>query len=424
MLERLREQIRCIEGRVSTLEPVDRNAEPSRRDELRSAGFEGDLGDGVPGHRHASAPGASSGAPKQAGLPADRFADEDGCVAFPTHTPAMQPSSSLSSPSFPAAPCSPLGLAAPACHPEATGGASRCTGKPSASSWTLGPDFAMSRGGGLEMQSALADLALDEGGVHEIKPAFGLDGAPRSAWESEVDQSDGFTGDWAAGWAAALAFATALMARRVEGLRLAAHGERGSGEPGSAGLLWCFSRSRCAEHGLPYVHGLEAFGLSPGQVMIAEAGNEAEVLWALEEGLRSGAPTLVAGFVDDLALTPARRLALAAQKHGVPCLILTDPRAPPAAATASRWRVGPAPSGPHPLAAGQQGEGRKRGRVPSLPGPRRFALTLERYRQAPIRAGSRIHFVEWRHEAVCFDLVAAVSDRPAAARQAGTGAVG
>ena len=112
-------------------------------------------------------------------------------------------------------------------------------------------------------------------------------------------------------------------------------------------------RSARTEHGTLYSHGLRRFGLTPADVLIVETGNPQDTLWVLEEGLKSESLALVAGLIDDVALTPARRLALAAQKHGTPCLLLTHPRMPPVGATATRWRVAAAPGASHPLSAAQ-----------------------------------------------------------------------
>jgi hypothetical protein len=237
--------------------------------------------------------------------------------------------------------------------------------------------------------------------------------------------------DWAAAVNGAFGFFTGLIARRITGFRAHRDGAFGApsqgragggGAQGAAPLLWCFSRGLRHEYGVPYLYGFEALGLCASDLMIIETANTGETLWALEEGIRSGVPMLVAGVLDDIELTPARRLALAAARHGVPCLVLSDARSPPSAATASRWRVGAAPSGPNELEEMCRFR-RPDGRGLRLPGPRRFSVALERYRAAPAVAGEDMHLVEWRNEAVCFDLVAAVSDRPvtASARRAGRG---
>ena len=323
-------------------------------------------------------------------------------MVSPTPKPAMQPSSLPLSDPYTGRPSKAVRSAKPR--------------------WTLQP-FAPSLAGagvlstfGPSSHFSPEAIELETGGVHEIKPAF-------EATEDEVPGGI-VRGDWAAAANGAFGFFTALIARRIAGYVEAAKTSGGmavaSGASGLASgermrVLWCFSRAARAEYGLPYIHGLEAIGLKRDEVVIAETANEAETLWALEEGIRSGASALVAGVVDDIPLTPARRLALAAEARGVPCLVLTDARAPPAAATATRWRVGAAASGCNELEMT-----RRNGRPLRLPGPRRFAVALERCRREPGMVGSPMHLLEWRHEAVCFDLVAAVPHRSAAARASGS----
>lgn len=268
---------------------------------------------------------------------------------------------------------------------------------------------------------ALEAIALDTEGVHEIKPAF-------EAADSRGHQGAcGRQGDWAAATSAAFAFFAALIARRLAGVKQspgcghAMAGGLGGHEVG--GVLWCFSRAVLGEYGRPYIHGLEALGLAPDEVMIAETGNTGETLWALEEGMRSRAPVLVGGIVDEIGLTPARRLALGAKRHGVPCLILSDARSPPVAAAASRWRVGAAPGGCNELEGGCQARGGRRTKLRLL-GARRFAVALERYRRAPMMADGEVHLLEWRDEAVCFDLVSEVPDRSVRERSVREGASG
>jgi protein ImuA len=230
----------------------------------------------------------------------------------------------------------------------------------------------------------LTRMPLDTAGVHEIKPAL-----------ETGNHSDKQT-DWASSWSAARAFCLGLAARRIVDRKVA------------RSILWCMPRSARSEHGALYVHGLKRFGLA--RLLFAETGSDQDTLWALEEGLRSEGLALVVGVIDDVTLTPARRLALAAQKHGTPCLLLTHPRMPPVGATASRWRVAARPGAPHPLGDSFKGLG-----------ARRFALTLERCRSAPAYVTGRENVVEWSDETVCMRLVSNISDRSHAPRSPGFG---
>lgn len=417
-LERLREQIRCLEGRTPAFEPVKQDTQPSGRSYLRSTGCDGGAGNGAERHCLESPYGMSQDVSLQAGLPADRFVDEDGCVVSPTITPATQPSSSFS----------PSPLVLPSDHlPSLSGERSpRWTLAPSRAGSVVEPNI--SHGGGGFIFSP-AEIELDQSGVHEIKPAFEGMGDTVSGHQS---LSGWGMDDWAAAANGALGFFVCLIARRLAGFRAdqkdalgtASQGcVDGLGSAGRTPLLWCSSRAIRGEYGLPYIHGLEALGVRPSDLMIVETANTAETLWVLEEGMRSRAPVLVAGILDDIGLTPARRLALAAERYGVPCLVLSDARSPPAAATASRWRVGSSSSGDNELEIARQARN-PRGQALRLPGAHRFCVALERYRPAPVMAGRDMHLVEWRHEAVCFDLVSAVSDRPFAASAGQAGAPG
>lgn len=413
VIERLREQIRCIERRTPVLDSKSPAPVPALGRQAAAATEAVDRRDlrerGANGTRLPGEP-----VPDQAGLPAIRLAPEDGGVK-PRISPPSSPSSFSRFESIVAPPDGPR--------------PSRTARPP----WTLGDGRAMDAVGS---RQSLADLALDDAGVHEIKPSHGGAHRPvrsddRSGGRSD-GQPDAKPDDWAASWGAARRFALALVARRVQ---LA-----------QRPVLWCMPRSARAEHGRLHAHGLRSFALTPADVLIVETGNANDTLWTLEEGLKSAALGLVVGMIDDVALTPARRLALAAQKHATPCLLLTHPRGPVAGATATRWRVAAWPGAPHPLdgaqgpgsqGPGSQGPGVQRPGVQGASGQgvgapgvgsglgaRRLALTLERYRAAPARVTGRARIMEWCDEAVCLRMVANVPDRSSASRAPAIGATG
>jgi protein ImuA len=182
---------------------------------------------------------------------------------------------------------------------------------------------------------------------------------------------------------------------------LALAGRHAADHTGPSSLLWCTTRAAARETGTLYGPGLARFGLCLTRIIVLEAAREDDALWAFEEGLRCASFGLVAGCFAEVALTPARRLALAARDGGTPGLVLTRPAAAAAGAMASRWRAGPLPSGPHPFDA-------------KAPGAARFDVTLERSRAAPARAHTRI-LLEWSDETHRFHMAAAVADREAAA---------
>jgi protein ImuA len=241
-------------------------------------------------------------------------------------------------------------------------------GLPSAGSpaWTLGAP---------EIDALFGAEGLEIAGVHEIKPAVPESGS-----------------SWAAGAAAAFVFALALSARRIalpdmDG-RL------------SAPILCCRSGVAANELGVVYIPGLRALGLDPDRFLFAEPAKEMDLLWVMEEGLKSGSLALVLGLIEDVGLTPARRLALAAATHRTPCLLLTHPQSE-VAATATRWSVAPNPTAPHAFDE----------RAPGAP---RFVLRLERFRSRPAPADALSFVVEWCDEARSFRLVSRMADRSVA----------
>lgn len=244
--------------------------------------------------------------------------------------------------------------------------------------WTLGdrsPDDCGSDAGGHSgdhsetgLDQSIGTGGLEIGAVHEIKPTAGV--------------------SWAAAFASAYHFALALAVRR---LIAAPPSDR------SAPVLLCFSAAQSTEMGAPYAPGLSGLGLDPERLILVEAARQADVLWAIEEGLKSEGLALVLGQIDAVGLTSARRLALAAARTSTPCLLLTHPRYPAAAATATRWRVSPAPSASHPL-------------DPEAPGAPRFLVGLERCRGSPAAVLPGSYLLEWSNAAYRFRMAAGMVD--------------
>ena len=90
-----------------------------------------------------------------------------------------------------------------------------------------------------------------------------------------------------------------------------------------------------------YPPGLAAYGLDPARVILVSASGPADLLWAMEEGLRSPALAGVVMEVDRLDLVASRRLQLAAASGGVTGFLLARGRRVPAAVSAAalRWRI-------------------------------------------------------------------------------------
>ncbi len=206
--------------------------------------------------------------------------------------------------------------------------------------------------------------------MHEVKPAA--------------------EGPAAATAAAAHAFALRLAVRRLDQrhARCARHAPR---------VLWCTTAAAANETGRLYGPGLTSLGLNPRAVILVETARQTDTLWAIEEGLRAHAVSLVIGMLDDVDLTPARRLSLAAEQNRTPCLLITHARGPSTGATATRWRVGPAASSPHPFDV-------------RAPGAARFSVSLERCRRSPFGTGASFA-LEWSDETCAFRLAADVAHR-------------
>lgn len=239
-----------------------------------------------------------------------------------------------------------------------------------ATAWRLGAP---------ELDDRIGFKGLDPGGVHEIKPSL-----------------EAISGNWAGASCAAAGFAFAMSARHrmVANTRVA-----------DLPLAFCQSRAMTGELGQLYPWGLPSYALAPADMLLVEPRHDNDVLWAAETCLRSGGVRCLITRVQDVDLTAARRLALVAAEHQTPCLLLTDARAPVAAATTTRWSVGPDPCASDPFDA-------------RAPGARRFRVVLERCRSRPFAAQPGAFVLEWCDEAFCLRVVAGLRDRTASPRLA------
>ncbi len=130
-------------------------------------------------------------------------------------------------------------------------------------------------------------------------------------------------------------------------------------------MLWCLPRPDL------YGPGLAVLGLDPARLVLVRAWRDAEILWAIEEGLRATGVAAVVGEVGAFPAVASRRLQLAAERSGVTAFVLRRWRdgaqaarerdLPNAAAT--RWRIAALPSLP---ARAEPGIGHPRWRVELL----------------------------------------------------------
>lgn len=206
---------------------------------------------------------------------------------------------------------------------------------------------------------------LARAGVHELLPE-------RTAWDDGP----------AAGFALALAGRLMTVARGP--------------------VLWI------ARRGDLYAPGAPAYGVDPDRMLLARAGDDAGVLWAMEEALRCPELAGVVAEIGQLDRTAARRLQLAAEAGQVMGLTLLRRRVVPhgrqdPSAAATRWRIGARP-------ARRDGD-----RGVSGNGRVRWHLELVR-----ARGGHPADFeVEWDHATGDFALAAALCDGTSADFRAG-----
>jgi protein ImuA len=137
----------------------------------------------------------------------------------------------------------------------------------------------------------------------------------------------------------------------------------GVGDPAAAGFIFSVLITLCSnqrpalwitqdladgEGGRLYGPGLSAMAVDPGTLVLARANRPRDVLWAMEEALRSGAVGAVVGEMREagaqLDLTATRRLALRSERSAVPAFLLVAGRETLGATAArTRWRIASVP---------------------------------------------------------------------------------
>jgi protein ImuA len=113
-------------------------------------------------------------------------------------------------------------------------------------------------------------------------------------------------------------------------------------------VVWIAEDLSIAESGALYGPGLDAAGLAPERLVTVAAARGREVLWAMEEALRSPAVGTVIGEIRGergIDAVATRRLSLAAAARGSLALILRTAPGEDFSAAATRWIVGATRSG-------------------------------------------------------------------------------
>ena len=114
------------------------------------------------------------------------------------------------------------------------------------------------------------------------------------------------------------------------------------GRFGPGTILWCRQPSGGID-APPYAPALSAW-FDPARLLMVTARREEDLFWAMEEGLRTPGIAAVLGETRAADPTAGRRLSLAAEKTGVPALLLRPQPAPPQSVCTTRWRVASAAS--------------------------------------------------------------------------------
>lgn len=116
-------------------------------------------------------------------------------------------------------------------------------------------------------------------------------------------------------------------------------------------VLWLRSR-RTLAHGILQMPGWVELGGAAGTCLFGQVADDRALLRAASDALRCAALGAVVlesrGKMRDLDLTASRRLTLAAEKSGVPLLVLRIDAEPVPSAAQTRWRIASAPSRPLP----------------------------------------------------------------------------
>jgi protein ImuA len=180
---------------------------------------------------------------------------------------------------------------------------------------------------------------------------------------------------------------------------------------GRGAIVWLRSRRSTGQAGVLQGNGWAEMGAIPENALITIVADNMALLRAAADAVRCAALGAVVvegwGRLPEMDLTASRRLALAAEKSGVPLLLLRADAVPTPSAAQTRWQVAAAPSRALP------------GQAPGLPA---FDLILLRQKSGP----SGLHWrLEWdrdqrqfRDAALSGAVVRAPVDRPVADRNA------
>jgi protein ImuA len=162
-------------------------------------------------------------------------------------------------------------------------------------------------------------------------------------------------------------------------------------------ILWCLNDS-ATDAGEIYPPGITQHGLDPSLLTIVRTTRDTDVLWAMEEALRSKAFIAVLGEIKGIPMTASRRLQLAAEENDALALLLRPAtQTPGLSAAVQRWRIKASSSHPRGFAA-----------TLNEPGAACWHATLFRSRGGTPGAW----LMEWCDETDHLALASPVCDRP------------
>ncbi len=252
--------------------------------------------------------------------------------------------------------------------------------------------------GVVDLDNALPNGGLTRGRLHEVA-SIGVKGKDGKLRDARLE-----------GDVAALGFAAALVGRAA-----------GTCPNTGGAVLWCTNRKSLYHAGSLHGPGLSTFGVDARRLVLIDGTDDTQVLWAMEEGLRSGALSAVAGEVGNLTSAASRRLQLAAEAGGGLGLLVrvsTKKAAKTVTAATTRWEISVAESVSENVGASLLASRRVAQQTFNGLGPARWDVRLAR-----CRGGSERNWrVEWNHETHRFAVVAPVASQPAvpgAASEAG-----
>ncbi len=176
--------------------------------------------------------------------------------------------------------------------------------------------------------------------------------------------------------------------------------------PRDGDVLWCQLISDAREYGTLYGPGVGWLGIDPGRIIQVRVRSPGDLAWVMEEALRCAGLRAVVGEGPGLHFTATRRLALACEQAGTPCLYVNLDGHLRTSAAATRWRI-KAETAPDAGAA--------------MPGPGAAAWSLSLMR---CRGGSTGKWqLYWNYETFSFHMAAASGDRKVPAHPAPAGTV-